>query len=282
MRALRASAVVLQQAGTLHVDGQLGGTSSRLRPADLTMQWQNAAVADALRLIGGYDHGVRGLLSITLDAHTLGPTWTLGGRAEIRRLHRWDLPLRRDNPALNLQVRADWLPEIFGDRFCGCDAGDAALERAGRGGSLLGSGEHARRCRSAARVRDHFSRGLKWRIALAWIRAFRPNVSEALDFRGRIAAQSLWLGGRCVLSAARSKYRRDFLSRAAAFGRRCERGQARLNLIGTSRVFRPCESIWEARMAPSASMRAPASQWFRGGPVALSRSGQNHRAHSEN
>ena len=54
------AAVVLQQAGKLHVEGQLGGTSSRLRPADLTMRWQNAAVADALRLIGGYDHGVRG------------------------------------------------------------------------------------------------------------------------------------------------------------------------------------------------------------------------------
>jgi len=182
------AAVVLQQAGTLHVEGQLGGTSSRLRPADLTMQWQNAAVADALRLIGGYDHGIRGSLSMTLDAHTLGPTWTLGGRAEIRRLHRWDLPLRGDNPALNLQVRADWLPESSEIDFA-----DASLDspRSSVRGTGIVTWDPARTGIDAGE-RPAFvitSPGIEMEDLLAWIRAFHPNVSEALELRGRVGAR---------------------------------------------------------------------------------------------
>ena len=181
------SAVVLQQAGNLHVEGQLGGTSSRLRPADLTMRWQNAAVADALRLIGGYDHGVRGQLSMTLDAHTLGPTWTLGGRAEIRRLHRWDLPMRSDNPALNLEVNAKWQPEISEIDFA-----DAILQtpRSSVRGAGVVSWDFSRAARNTAAPQAFVisSSGVEMEDALAWIRAFHPNVSEALDLHGRIAA----------------------------------------------------------------------------------------------
>ena len=187
------AAVVLQQAGTVHVEGQLGGTSSRLRPADLTMRWQNAAVADALRLVGGYDHGIRGSLSMTLDAHTLGPTWSLGGRAEIRRLHRWDLPLRGDNPALNLQVRADWLPESSEIDFA-----NATLEtpRSSVRGTGIVTWDPARTGIDAGE-RPAFvitSPGIEMEDLLAWIRAFRPNVSEALELRGRIGARVILAG----------------------------------------------------------------------------------------
>lgn len=182
------AAVVLQQVGTVHVDGQLGGTSSRLRPADLTMRWQNAAAADALRLIGGYDRGVRGVLSMNLDAHTLGPSWTLGGRAEIRRLHRWDLPLRADNPALNVQVHANWLPESSEIEFS-----DATVEtpRSSVRGAGVVSWDPARTVPGAAAPPALVitSSGIEMADALAWIRAFHPNVSEALDLRGRIAAK---------------------------------------------------------------------------------------------
>lgn len=187
------AAVVLQEAGTLHVEGQLGGTSSRLRPADLTMRWQNAAVADALRLIGGYDHGVRGLLSITLDAHTLGPTWTLGARAEIRRLHRWDLPMRADNPALNLQVLANWQPEISE-----IDFSDATLQtpRSSVRGAGVVSWDPARTARTAAQPSAFVitSSGIDMQDAIAWIRAFHPNVSEALELHGRIGAHLTFSG----------------------------------------------------------------------------------------
>ena len=182
------AAVVLQQAGTLHVEGQLGGTSSRLRPADLTMRWQNAAVADALRLIGGYDHGVRGTLSMTLDAHTLGPSWTLGGRAEVRRVHRWDLPLRADNPAVNLAVRANWLPEKSEIDFA-----DATLEtpRSSVRGAGVISWDPARAATTAGEkaAMAITADGIEMEDVLAWIRAFHPNVSEALGVRGRIGAK---------------------------------------------------------------------------------------------
>ena len=179
------AALALQQAGTFHVEGQLGGTSSRLRPADLTMRWQNAAVADALRLFDGYDHGVRGLLSVTLDAHTLGPTWTLGGRAEVRRVHRWDLPLRTDNPALNLQVRANWLPQASE-----IDFSDAVLEtpRSSVRGAGVVSWDPARETRAtgARPALVVTSPGIEMEDVLAWIRAFHPNVPEALSLRGKI------------------------------------------------------------------------------------------------
>ena len=177
--------VVLQQAGTVHVEGQLGGTSSRLRPADLTMRWQNAAVADALRLIGGYDHGVRGSLSMTLDAHALGPTWTLGGRAEIRRLHRWDLPLRGDNPALNVQVHGEWLPESSEIDFA-----DATLETPRS--SVRGTGVVTWDPARDTEERPAFvitSPGIEMEDVLAWIRAFHPNVSEALEMHGSVGAR---------------------------------------------------------------------------------------------
>ncbi len=60
------SGVALQSAGTLHVLGDLAGTSARLQPAHLEVHWTNASVADLLRLLRGQDYGVRG--SFALDA----------------------------------------------------------------------------------------------------------------------------------------------------------------------------------------------------------------------
>ena len=58
----RAS-VAVQDAGTLHLRGTVAGTSARLRPASLELFWEDASVADALRLASGGDHGVRGELA---------------------------------------------------------------------------------------------------------------------------------------------------------------------------------------------------------------------------
>lgn len=64
------AAVVVQQAGTLHVSGHVGGTSSRLRPAALDVSWPDASLPDLLRLILGDDYGVRGDVDLTLSART--------------------------------------------------------------------------------------------------------------------------------------------------------------------------------------------------------------------
>ncbi len=96
------AAVILQHAGTLHLAGHVGGTSSRLRPAQLELSWQDASITDVLRLARTFDYGVHGTVAVSLTAHTDGDAWLLEGRAELRQLHRWDLALRADNPSLNL------------------------------------------------------------------------------------------------------------------------------------------------------------------------------------
>src|SRR5579863_2598175 len=47
--------VHLQQSGIISVAGIVAGTSARLHPADLTLNWSDASLADALRLALGYD-----------------------------------------------------------------------------------------------------------------------------------------------------------------------------------------------------------------------------------
>jgi hypothetical protein len=68
------AAVVVQQAGTLHVSGHIGGTSSRLRPAALDVSWPDASLPDLLRLVLGDDYGIRGDVDLSLSARTFdGP-----------------------------------------------------------------------------------------------------------------------------------------------------------------------------------------------------------------
>ena len=88
------AAVLLQQAGTIRVSGHVGGTSSRLRPAVLDLAWDDASLSDLLHLAHGYDFGVRGDLGLVVHAETQGDNWALQGRAELRRLHRWDFAAR--------------------------------------------------------------------------------------------------------------------------------------------------------------------------------------------
>jgi uncharacterized protein involved in outer membrane biogenesis len=200
------AAVALQQAGTLHLEGQLGGTSSRLRPADLQFSWQDCALADALRLATGYDHGTRGEMSVFFEAHTLGPEWNLQGRAELRRLHRWDLAYRADNPALNVRIRAAWLPEKSEIHFsdAAVDAprsnlrgvGDVSWAERGDGFADIG--------RRAAPSFTVTSAGIDLADVMAWVRAFHPGVAQTIALRGRVGG-SVTLEG-WPLHAARGKF----------------------------------------------------------------------------
>ena len=104
------AAVVLQQAGTIYVSGHVGGTSSRLRPAVLDLAWSDASLSDVLRLVRGYDFGMRGNLALAMHADTESNNWLLQMHAELRQLHRWDLALRPDNPALNLNAKMTLYP----------------------------------------------------------------------------------------------------------------------------------------------------------------------------
>jgi uncharacterized protein involved in outer membrane biogenesis len=106
------AAVALQQAGTIQVLGDMGGTSSRLRPASIDVSWAGASLSDVLRLARGDDFGLRGALFLSIDARTDGDAegWKVNSQARLRQLHRWDLALRPDNPSLNVVAQMAWRP----------------------------------------------------------------------------------------------------------------------------------------------------------------------------
>ncbi len=106
------AATVLQQVGTLHLTGDVGGTSSRLLPAALQLSWTDASLPDVLRLARGDDNGLRGSFAAAIVASTGGENWNFQVRTELRQLHRWDLTLRPDNPAVNIISKLQWNPHL--------------------------------------------------------------------------------------------------------------------------------------------------------------------------
>lgn len=176
--------VDLQQAGELNLDGIMGGTSSRLRPASLQLNWDAASLSDVLRLFRGYDYGMRGLFSLQLKAQTRGYDWNFSSAAQFRRLHRWDLPPRQDDPAANLDVQATWYPA------------DARLELSNAVVEMPRSSIHAigkmtfapAPTPEQASIKDEHlkitSRSLVLSDALSWYRAFHRNVADQLEVRG--------------------------------------------------------------------------------------------------
>jgi hypothetical protein len=89
----------------------------------LDLAWGDAALSDALRLARGYDFGMRGNLALLVHADTESDNWLLQMHAELRQLHRWDLALRPDNPALNLNAKMTLYPLASG-----LDVTDATFE----------------------------------------------------------------------------------------------------------------------------------------------------------
>lgn len=99
------AAVIVQQPGMLHLSGDVGGTSSRLRPAKLALSWDGASISDVLRIGRGYDYGVRGNLALTTTAHTEETAWMIEGRMDVAQAHRWDLAARTDNPSASVRAK---------------------------------------------------------------------------------------------------------------------------------------------------------------------------------
>ena len=62
------SGVSLQSAGTIKVVGDVAGTSTRLQPAEITLHWSEASMADVFRLFRGQDYGVRGVFALDATA----------------------------------------------------------------------------------------------------------------------------------------------------------------------------------------------------------------------
>ncbi|MGH9727289.1 MAG: AsmA family protein, partial [Candidatus Acidiferrales bacterium] len=178
------AAVVVQQAGVLSLTGLVGGTSSRLRPASFELNWADASLSDVLRLLRGSDYGVRGLFSLQLTAKTLGEDWNFSSRAQFRHLHRWDLPLRPDDPAANLNLQAHWLPAE--SRF---ELTQAVLEAPRSNIHATGAmnwiaAPDAMHVAIKNAQLDIASDAVGMPDALAWYRAFHRDVAEQLALTG--------------------------------------------------------------------------------------------------
>jgi AsmA-like C-terminal region/AsmA family len=177
------SAVILQQAGMLHLSGRVGGTSSRLRPAALDFAWTDASLSDALRLVRATDYGVRGNFAVALKASTEAQDWNLEGRAEIREVHRWNLPLRSDNPSLNLIAKGILDPELA--RF---DVVNSTLEtprsNAQASGAISWNQPSSFPGDGSLSTLRIVSSAIDASDILAWARAFHPNISDDVIVRG--------------------------------------------------------------------------------------------------
>jgi len=186
--------VVVQQGGALRLAGRVGGTSSRLLPAMLALSWTDASISDVLRLACGNDFGIRGGLALSAAAHAVAGGWSIQGRAEFQQLHRWDLPLRADNPSFN--VIADGKLDPQASSF---DFDHLALETphsSAHAFARIGwnrAGIFAAQEFSPLTLQVSSSKvGLD--DILAWLRAFHPGVSDALSARGWIAASGVAAG----------------------------------------------------------------------------------------
>ena len=181
------AAVVVQQAGTLRVSGEVGGTSSRLRPAAFNVNWTDASLSDVLRLARGDDFGVRGALALSIDARTddaSGDGWITNQRVELRQLHRWDLAQRPDNPSFNLIAQMAWSPSVSYVALTQAklEAPHSTLDA--NGGFYWG---HAptRALRTVPPAQAIFSTAeIDASDLMAWVRAFHPGVADNLSIRG--------------------------------------------------------------------------------------------------
>lgn len=208
-RPLRAG-VVVQEAGTIRVRGTLGGTSARFRPANLAVSWQEASLSDALRLLVGFDHGVRGALSVegrisapspeSLAASPAGSVWNAAGVVRLRGLHRWDLPPRDSDPALNLGFEGQWWPQLARAELSRITLEGPATVVRGSGFAQWGqapAGYEGSEPTVSARPDTDFrfvSSGISLNDLFRWYPAFRGEVSSELSVEGN-AGLDLRIGG---------------------------------------------------------------------------------------
>jgi AsmA-like C-terminal region/AsmA family len=186
------AAVIVQQAGVLHVSGQMGGTSSRLRPAELNASWSDASVSDVLRLARSSDYGVRGFLILIMNARTqdrVDGGWTIQSRAEFRQLHRWDLPLHPDDPAVNVISQIHWNP-----MDSAIEVSDASIEAPHSHARVTGRvgwdvPTAASSSESSPVSIKVASSTIDLNDLLAWGRAFHSDVAPNISFRGFASVQ---------------------------------------------------------------------------------------------
>jgi hypothetical protein len=181
------SGVSLQSAGTIKVVGDVAGTSMRLQPAEITVHWTEASLADIFRLFRGQDYGVRGVFALDATAKSgtakedASGDWRFSVQGRSRQIHRWDLTERFDNPRLNVNVKGRW--NVGAGNLV---AEEIAVEspRSNLRGMLrlIGASTPSMELRLD-------SLGIQASDLLAWYRAFHPDVTEG------VTAEQYFTGG---------------------------------------------------------------------------------------
>ncbi len=203
--------IVLQNAGTLRLEGTVAGTTARLRPAAFALSWEDASLADALRLADGTDHGVRGALSAQLSATIANPPevpsiaarsiappsiakgpgsassqWNLQGTLRLSGVHRWDMGESPLDPAINAILAADWRPgeprlEVT---RCVVEAPGSRLNATGSLDWSHGFDPNVQLASSRIGLGD----------LLAWRRAFLPGIADDLSVEGAVTLDASLAG----------------------------------------------------------------------------------------
>jgi hypothetical protein len=181
------SGVLLQSEGTIRVSGDVAGTSTRLQPAEISLHWSEASLADVLRLFWGQDYGVRGFFALDATAKSSNAKddapgdWIYSLQTRARQIHRWDLTERADNPALTANIKGRW--NVGTGSLL---AEDIIVE--GPRSNLRGMFHFVRDNTPAMELRLD-SMGIQASDLLAWYRAFHPDVAEG------VAAEQYFTGG---------------------------------------------------------------------------------------
>jgi hypothetical protein len=190
-RPLRAT-VHLQDTGIVRVTGYIAGTSARLHPAELDVTWNDASIADVLRLAMGRDPGVRGSFQMELTARTApvaegaplsAPMWEFSLGASVAGPHRWDVSARQSDPQLSVRAEASWQ----------AGASQVVLSKLlleGPHSSVMGSGNVDWSHEILPELRFESS-GVAFADLLDWYRAFQPRVEDVLTADGflRLSAE---------------------------------------------------------------------------------------------
>ncbi len=193
------AAILMQQVGTIHLSGDLGGTSSRLRPASLDVNWSDASLSDVLRLASSDDDGIRGSLNLALNARTSEQTgmWDIRAHAALQQIHRSDLALRTDTPSLSLSARTKWDPVASALEFT-----DVALEaphsNAHASGRLHWNLVDASPAEKSADKSSPLDLVLTSDVnaadVLPWLRAFHTGIADNLALAGSVRIDAVAAG----------------------------------------------------------------------------------------
>ena len=191
------AAGIFQQAGMLHLAGDVGGTSSRLLPAALQLSWTEASLPDVLRLTLGDDTGLRGTLAAAAIATTQGDNWNFQVRTELRQLHRWDITERSDSPAVNVIAKMHWNPHVSAIELT-----DATIEAPHSNARVSGKFDWSSPP-SRAETSPLAPEGTQFQVlssaidlqdVLVWARAFRSGISDEIVLHGSAGVQMVVAG----------------------------------------------------------------------------------------